>query len=152
MSFNVLCFSSLLEWLLMRLGHLADRYECLLWQENCCTIFLYWAWALPSEPPAPSRRNDCDWPAPMTLVQSCIIALFLCFCFVFLLFQMNHTAMLWTLSQADCCCRRVAIADTPTLSSRSCLLLCDSRPLSLCSILSAPPCESWRYMSLCKSP
>lgn len=26
-------------------GPLTDRYECLLWQENCCTIFLYWRWA-----------------------------------------------------------------------------------------------------------
>lgn len=26
-------------------GSLKDRYECLLWQENCCTIFLYWRWA-----------------------------------------------------------------------------------------------------------
>lgn len=112
-------------------------------------------WTPPFPRPPPSRRNDCDWPALTTLIKV-VLSLLFCFslfsfCF-FLLFRMNHTAMLWTLSRADCRSQLVVVVDTRTSSCRSHPLPCDSRPLSLCSILSAPSGESWRYMFLCKSP
>lgn len=50
-------------------GPLTDRYECLLWQENCCTIFLYWWWASsfksgPIGGPAVSERRRGQWTKP----------------------------------------------------------------------------------------
>lgn len=108
---------------------------------------------IPPPPHPPSRRNDCDWTAPTTLIKV-VLQFVLFFLFVlFSLYQMNHTAMLWTLSRADCCSRLVVtVVDSLATSCHSHQLPCDSRPLSLCSTLSAPWCESWRYMFLCKSP
>lgn len=136
-------FLFFLEWLLMWLGHLTDRYECLLWQENCCTIFLYWGRAL-SLPPPPYTPPRVGETIAVDADQSCIIVFVLFFLVFFLFFFYFST---WTTLPF---CERWAVVDPPTMSCRSHPLLCDSRPFSLCSILSAPSCESWRYMFLCK--
>lgn len=43
---SVFCLCFFIIWMAADVtGPLMDRYECLLWQEDCCTIFLYWRWA-----------------------------------------------------------------------------------------------------------
>lgn len=63
----------------------------------------------PPPPPPPSRSNDCDWTAPTTLIKVVLQFVFFFVFVLFLLYQMNHTAMLWMLSRADCRSRLVVI-------------------------------------------
>lgn len=85
----------------------------------------------------------------------------LCYSLFFSLFLFCFYFTRWTTLP---CCERwaeltVALGSSSSssiawlaASCRSHQLPCDSRPLSLCPTLSAPWCESWRYMFLCKSP
>lgn len=60
------CFKKKIWMAADMIGPLMDSYECLLWQENCCTIFLYWWWASSSLGwPGVSESCHKQWLKPL---------------------------------------------------------------------------------------
>lgn len=160
---SVFCLCFFFIWMAADVtGPLMDRYECLLWQENCCTIFLYSRWASSLN----LVRLEDQWVNSATNNEQRHL--------IGLLFSRWTTAILYITRRdgRDLCgfatrwvahliiaTRSLCASPPPDIQRLLTLWSCDSPPLCLCvtlSVLCTGVCmiwlsimKSWRYMFLC---